>query len=324
MRAAQLAFLVPALCLAQAPAQPRLVLDSAQHDFGQIAPGTRVSYRFKLSNAGEAPLTIVKLSPSCGCTSTVVGKDTLAPRESTELEVTFDSTGSVGLERKSVVVETNDPVNPAQVLTFQAEVLPVVSPASQVVLFQDLLPSEHRKTSVKLVGGTRAQLRVANVDLPAAPWLGVATREAGQDLWVDLDLAARSLPPSKLSGTATLTLHLINPGPSVAKLEVRWAKRPPVTAAPARLAWVEAAGQDYPLSLQLSQPEHRPFRILAARTSNPVFQVAPPSPRASARQDVQVVLSSTARPGNYEEKAYLTLDTPGHPELEIRLAAVLR
>jgi hypothetical protein len=35
-------------------------------------------------------------------------------------------------------------------------------------------------------------------------------------------------------------------------------------------------------------------------------------------------MSPVAPAGVYDEKAILTLDTPGHPELEIRLAASLR
>ena len=54
-----------------------------------------------------------------------------------------------------------------------------------------------------------------------------------------------------------------------------------------------------------------------------MLQVLGISPRAGATQRVQLLLSSAARPGQYDEKAFLTLDTPGHPEFEVRVSASL-
>ena len=59
-------------------------------------------------------------------------------------------------------------------------------------------------------------------------------------------------------------------------------------------------------------------------TSNPLLTVTGIRPGAAVRQEVQVQFSSKATPGVYDERAFLTLDTPGHPELEIRVAASLR
>jgi hypothetical protein len=315
---------VPAICLAQAPQQPRLVLETSDFDFGKIAPDTVVTHRFPARNTGDAPLTIYNLNPTCGCTSTVVGKKTLAPGESTELEVTFNAAGQSGKTRKTVQVVSDDPAAPVQILKFEAEVLPVVTPNATVIRLEDLVRTDRRKTSVKLTSGTSSPIRVADVTFSDAPWLGVATREAGKVLWVDLDLLAAKLPPSKLSGDDTITLRLLNPGPSVANLGVHWELRPPVSVTPPRVAWAEPAGQELRATVLLAQPNNKPFRILAARTTNPLFKLAAVPTGAAARQSLEAVLSPEAPAGNYDEKAILTLDTPGHPELEIRLAATLR
>jgi hypothetical protein len=222
-------FLLPgvaAICLAQAPqGPPRLVPDRLSHDFGQLAPGTRATHRFLLRNAGGAPLTIAKVVPSCGCTSSVVGKTLLAPGESTALDVTFDTTGLRGPAQKSVQVLSDDPANPSLALAFQAEVLAEVLAATDLVRFQDLGPKDRRKASVKLVSTTGQAIHVTDVELSPAPWLGVATREDGEGLWVDLDLLAKRLPPGQRSGTDSIALHLVNPGPSVVQLKVHWIRR---------------------------------------------------------------------------------------------------
>jgi hypothetical protein len=324
MKVPLLALALPAICLAQTPAQPRLVLDALQHDFGRVAPGATVTHRFKASNAGNAPLTISELKPACGCTSTVVGNRTLAPGQSTGLEVTFDATGSRGLIRKTVAVLSNDPAHPVQTLTFLAKVTPEVFVADDQVRFEDLQPGARPTASVKLETGTSQGIRVDDVDLSPAPWLGVTTRSEDKDLWVDFVLAADKLPPGKLFGTDTITLHVANPQPSAVKLSVHWARRALVVASPARVAWAGPAGQDRRTSVILEQRDHKPFHILSARTSSPLLQVVNLSAKAAARQAIEVQLSPTAQPGEYDEKIILTLDTLGHPDFEIRVLASLR
>lgn len=323
MRLAALALFVPALCLAQTQEVPRMALDSLHHDFGRLAPDTQAAHRFTITNAGNAPLVIGPVNPSCGCTSTVVGRQTLAPGESTELEVTFNTAGLKGVARRTVEVRSNDPIEASQTLSIEAEVLGDVLPSTETVLLQDLVPRDRRKVSVKLASATSQAIVVTGVDLSPAPWLGVATREAGKDLYVDFDLLARRLPPGKLYGTDTAALHLNNPRPSVVNLSVRWEVRAPVRATPERVAWAEPAGQELLQPVRLESRAHKPFRILSARTSSPLLQVRDLSPRAAASQTVQLLLSAAALPGVYDERAFLTLDTPGHPEFEIRVAASL-
>jgi hypothetical protein len=323
MRPVLLALTLPAVCLAQV-AQPRLTLATTQHDFGQIPPDRSVSYRFHARNTGTDTLTISDLKPSCGCTSTVVGRRTLAPGESTELEVSFNPAGLSGVVQKSVQVISNDPRAPAQALRFSADIQPAVSPLFQEVLLDLMSRTDRRKHSIRLESGTRAPIQVKTVDLSPAPWLGVATREEGKLLWVDLDLLASKLPPDKLQGLDTITLHLANPIPAVATIQVHWELPPPVTVTPARVAWAEPAGQERRAELLLASPQHQPFRVLAVRTSNPLFTVSAPSGEAAEQQKLAVLLAASAAPGHYEEKAFLTLDTPGHPELEVRLSATLR
>ena len=159
MRPVLLALALPAICLAQAP-QPRLTLKATHHDFGRIPPDRTVSYRFQARNTGTDLLTITDLKPTCGCTSTVVGRKTLAPGESTELEVSFNPVGFNGVVHKSVQVLSDDPRAPAQTLDFQADVAPVVFPLSQEILLDGLARTELRKRSILLTSGTSAPIRV--------------------------------------------------------------------------------------------------------------------------------------------------------------------
>jgi len=323
MRIAVLVLAASVLCLAQAP-QPRLVVAETHHDFGTLAPASEAAHRFKLVNQGSADLHISQVKPSCGCTSSVVGQKTLTPGDSTEVEVTFHTAGILGHAQKTVEVQSDDPAQPSLILTFEAEVRAVASLSREQVAFRNLAPRSHVRASVTITSGTGHPLHIADMELSEAPWLGVATREEGDHAFVDLELLASRLPPAQLSGRDTLTVHVVNPQPSVLHLEVQWEKRPPVVAAPARVAWAEAAGRTLEAAVVLRQPQGRPFRILSARTSNPLLQVTGLPKGAAVRQTVKVVLGAEAKPGQYDDRVFLVLDTPGHPEFPLRVAAALR
>ena len=246
----------------------------------------------------------------------------LAPGEATELDVAFNPAGQYGVVYKTVTVESDDPVQPSQVLTIQAEILPEVIPSMDRVLLQDLVPADRRKVTVKLASGTGKPLSVATVELSEAPWLGVAPREVGNDELVDFDLVARKLPLGKLAGLDTVKVHL-DPGGLVVPLQVQWEARPPVTITPARVAWAEPAGQPLTADLVLKHRRGRSFSILSAMTSNPLLEVAWPR-KAAALQKLHLVFAGSAKAGTYQEHVTVVLDSPGHPALVIPVDVALR
>lgn len=96
---------------------PKVVFTNTSHDFGSVPQGPDVSYSFKFRNSGNGPLKIEKITSSCGCTGATSGdKDTYSKGESGEIKVTFKTQGREGKQDKTVLVFTNDPSNPQQVL----------------------------------------------------------------------------------------------------------------------------------------------------------------------------------------------------------------
>jgi|694.fasta_scaffold45551_3 hypothetical protein len=87
---------------------PVIVFDSLTANFGTIAIGETFLHTFRFRNEGKAPLIIAQVNPSCGCT---VPKDwphdPVAPGESGEITVEFNSKGSPGKIDKSISVLTN-------------------------------------------------------------------------------------------------------------------------------------------------------------------------------------------------------------------------
>ncbi|MDZ7624817.1 MAG: DUF1573 domain-containing protein [Ignavibacteriaceae bacterium] len=115
-------FLFSSLVFAQLM-QPKLVLQQTSFDFGDIKQGETVSHTFVLTNSGGDLLKITNVQASCGCTAAVPEKSELAPGESTNLPVRFNSTGRMGMQKKTVKIFTNDPQSPEMTLTISGKIV---------------------------------------------------------------------------------------------------------------------------------------------------------------------------------------------------------
>ena len=101
-------------------APPRAVFETVNQDAGTIpvrADGAGGhTFAFPLTNRGGAPLRVLGVSTSCGCTDAGATAEVLAPGETAEGRAVVSSTRP---ERKDarVVVRTNDPAAPDTVLS---------------------------------------------------------------------------------------------------------------------------------------------------------------------------------------------------------------
>lgn len=87
---------------------PIISFDSLICNFGTLAIGEKFPHTFRFTNTGKSPLLITQVNPSCGCTT---AKDwpqyPIAPGESGQISVEFNSTGNSGSVDKSISVLTN-------------------------------------------------------------------------------------------------------------------------------------------------------------------------------------------------------------------------
>ncbi len=105
---------------AASTAGPKIEVEEPVHDFGTVTAGEKVTHTFTVENAGTAPLLIKRVRSSCGCTAAVTKKKELPPGGSTEIEVTFNTRGRVGPNRKTVTIQTNDEQTPNKKLQIKA------------------------------------------------------------------------------------------------------------------------------------------------------------------------------------------------------------
>lgn len=103
----------------------RLVLESPNHNFGEVKSGTPLRFSFKLRNEGKADLQVLSVQPGCGCTAADFDK-VIAPGKEGKITLAIEHTESyVGDITKSAAVTTNDPQMQNLTLTLHAIFKPV-------------------------------------------------------------------------------------------------------------------------------------------------------------------------------------------------------
>ncbi|MFK7969947.1 MAG: DUF1573 domain-containing protein [Bacteroidia bacterium] len=81
--------------------------NTEEYNWGKVTDGEIVRHTFTFTNNGSEPLQIQNARASCGCTTPAYSKEPIAPGESGEIQVEFNSKGRVGLQNKTVTVTGN-------------------------------------------------------------------------------------------------------------------------------------------------------------------------------------------------------------------------
>ncbi|BCY28824.1 DUF1573 domain-containing protein [Flavobacterium okayamense] len=102
---------------------PKVELDKDVHDFGLITDGDVVETEFIVKNTGEGDLIIADAKGSCGCTVPVWPKEPITSGQSAPIKVSFNSSGKVGQQSKTVTLTTNTEVG-QETFTIKANVQP--------------------------------------------------------------------------------------------------------------------------------------------------------------------------------------------------------
>ncbi|MBI4912501.1 MAG: DUF1573 domain-containing protein [Acidobacteria bacterium] len=316
---------LPAILCAQAPtAQPAISFEKVHHDFGKISPDKKVAARYKVTNTGKAYLNITNINPSCGCTSTMLGKWSLAPGESEFLEATFDPKGNRGVVRKSIQVTSNDPANPVVALTMEAEVIQEIMPSTTSLFFSEVPRTTPRKGVVRLSSGNGQPVQVTEVKVPGAPYLSTATRQEGNDVVLELTFDGSKVPGGQVRGVDAITVRTSSQNQPLIAINAQWELKSFVTAKPERVAWAEPAGKELRATLTLSAADGKAFLVTGVKSSNPLIRVEGIGKKAQVLHELQVVLSSSSKAGSLNERLTFTTTLPEQPEVDVRVAAILR
>ena len=105
------------------PAGPKIEFKSNVVDYGEIIKGSDGIRIFTFINSGDMPLEITKVYSSCGCTIPKKPEAPIAPGETGEIQVKYD-TNRVGPIRKTITVNSNAAGTPIVSLKIKGTVQP--------------------------------------------------------------------------------------------------------------------------------------------------------------------------------------------------------
>jgi hypothetical protein len=122
MNRARILFLgICCLCISLT-ARAELVWEKTQLDLHpEMGAATAVGV-FKYQNKGDKPVHFKAVRPSCGCTTAAMQKNDVAPGEKGEITATFNIGDRVGVQEKSITVDTDDSEKPQTILLLKATI----------------------------------------------------------------------------------------------------------------------------------------------------------------------------------------------------------
>lgn len=71
-------------------------IDSTVSNLGEIKAGQQVELTWRFKNAGQFPLVVQDVAPTCGCTVAAKPKEPIAPGEEGVIKATYNSNGDGG------------------------------------------------------------------------------------------------------------------------------------------------------------------------------------------------------------------------------------
>lgn len=102
---------------------PKITFEEVEYNFGDIAQGDKVEYKFVFKNEGTAPLVLSNVLTTCGCTAPSWPREPIAPGQTSEINVVFNSAGKRGPQNKTITVISNA-VNENEKVRLIGNVLP--------------------------------------------------------------------------------------------------------------------------------------------------------------------------------------------------------
>jgi len=103
---------------------PVITFKQDKISLGDVKQGPVVNGEFEFTNTGKSVLTIKAVKPACGCTGVIADeKKDFEPGETGKIKFTFNTEGRMGMNEKTITVETNDLKTPSKTVSFNCNVV---------------------------------------------------------------------------------------------------------------------------------------------------------------------------------------------------------
>lgn len=312
------------LAAVPAAAGPRIDSPEALFDFGERDTDEVVEHAFVIRNIGDAPLELLDVRSSCGCTVADLPKRTLAPGESTELEATFNLRGRRGNQSTSITIQSNDPTQPYYRLQFSGVARSPIEVEPATVMLGRILSTDVIDSTVNLRANSEdLSFEVQSVD-STNPLVQVAseTIEPGRAYAIKVSSGGGPLPVGNLQ--ANVRVRTNNPRVPIVTFFVTGMVVGPIEVRPARLNLMAQDDPDrtYTSRLEVLPGSVQGFEITGVTLPDPEMEYSVEAqPNGGYHIRVSNVRATDAIQG---KDVVITTDVPEMPELRVPIFILRR
>ncbi len=272
----------------QAPADAnggaRLVLSATEWDFGTKWHGEECSTEIMLSNTGTAPLKILKVRSSCGCTVAKPKKKELAPGESDTMTITYNTKKNKPTVSQTITLETNDPIEPRAIIRVKGEVKQLfeTDPPNRIT-FPRIDRDTNKSITMKLHNNMAEKVDLKMAEVPADAPFDVKLEAVEEG--VEYTLTATTKPPLAL-GANVVNVRLETGLDKFPSLEVPISAyiAPRVAVTPSTLYVSPTITKSFYRVVRVTYRPDKPLQIKEIRSSHPdLVSGTLQEPRGTAR-----------------------------------------
>lgn len=269
------------------PMAAGLVCDRPVFDFGLVRADWSVTNAFVLRNVGTGTVSIVNVRPTCGCTTTALATNELAPGATTELRATLSLVGRTGHQNKAIFVETNDRLHPRLKLEMTGIVARDIDVQPEGVHFGTLGRDGDAQQDVLLTATSNLTFAIKSVNTGASLFEAeVEAREPGKVYWIHIK--ARGPRPA---GTSSAIVQVVTDCPTTPSITIPVSvfTAGDIVAVPTQLLLVPSGTNETRLAnLTLYSPSGKKFAVKSVESGAPSVRARLTTPVADrVRIEVQ-------------------------------------
>jgi hypothetical protein len=301
---------------------PKAVVDTPLYDFGSALEGTMVKHTFTIKNTGQGYLEIRGVKTSCGCTTGDPSKTHVAPGDTSEIAVAFDTHFQKGHQVRTITASTNDPDNPQVAMTMQGIVKKQVEAQPGEVAFGDVKRgSEQTKEvvvndlnpargafSVGPVSNSNASIKVEQEKRPDG--------KPGALLKVSL---LKSMPLGPFDDTIKIMTNRVP-----LQVDVFGTVTGDLNVDPAQVSFgIVPRGQDIVRIFKLSNQGPKPVKVLEVASSSPAVGATAEAVTPGKEYKVTVTLRHGTPDGQLRGNLTIKTDDPDQATLNVPFYAIV-
>src|SRR5215469_10003835 len=301
---------------------PKAVVAKPLFDFGSALEGMMVSHTFTIKNTGQGYLDIRGVKTSCGCTTGQPSKMHVAPGDTTDIAVAFDTHFQKGHQVRAITVYTNDPDNPQVAMTMQGIVKKQVEAVPGEVSFGDVKrgAEETRELVVNDLNPGRGGFSVGPVSNSNSSIKVVQEKRTdgkpGAMLKVSL---LKTMPVGPFDDTIKITTNRVP-----LQVDVFGTVAGDLNVDPAQVSFgIVPRGQDIVRIFKLSNQGRKPVKVLDVASSSPAVGAVAEAVTPGKEYRVTVTLRHGTPDGQLRGSLTIKTDDPDQATLNVPFYAIV-